>query len=198
MQKLSHQILSFSEFTLDLRRGCLLRAQEEIKLRPKSFEVLRYWVENNERLISKDELIHAVWVEAAVTDDSLVQCLKDIRHALSDETQQIIKTVHGRGYIFDTEVRDNGSAQVTKYTEETQGVQVIIEEQTDRREQHEIATQIPLLPAAPRGSVVRRFTNAIKRHKLATAVASAVFVALVIAGIVFAKPILFWWFKPPS
>src|SRR5437588_5129614 len=198
MQKLSHQILSFSEFTLDLRRGCLLRAQEEIKLRPKSFEVLNYLVENSGRLISKDELIHAVWVEAAVTDDSLVQCLKDIRRALGDEAQQIIKTVHGRGYIFDAEVRENGSQQVTKYTEETQGVQVIIEEQTDGREQHEIATQIPLLLAAPKASVVSRFTNAIKRHKMATAVASAVFVALVIAGIVFAKPILCWWFKPPS
>ena len=198
MQKLSHQILSFSEFTLDLRRGCLLRAQEKIKLRPKSFEVLNYLVENNRRLISKDELIHAVWVEAAVTDDSLVQCLKDIRRALGDEAQQIIKTVHGRGYIFDTEVRDNGSQQVTKYTEETQGVQVIIEEQTDGREQHEIAAQTPPLLAAPKGSVVSRFTNAIKRHKLATAIATAVFVALVIAGMVFAKPILFWWFKPPS
>jgi len=198
MQKLSNQILSFSEFTLDLRRGCLLRAQEEIKLRPKSFEVLNYLVENNGRLISKDELIHAVWVEAAVTDDSLVQCLKDIRHALSDEKQQIIKTVHGRGYIFDTEVRDNGSAQVTKYTEETAGVQVIIEEETDRREQHEIAAQTPQLLDAPKVSPVRRFTNAIKRHKLATAIASVAFVALVIAGVVFAKPILFWWFKPPS
>src|SRR6266571_4817482 len=198
MQKLSNQILSFSEFTLDLRRGCLLRAQEEIKLRPKSFEVLNYLVENNGRLISKDELIHAVWVEAAVTDDSLVQCLKDIRHALSDEKQQIIKTVHGRGYLFDTEVRDNGSAQVTKYTEETQGVQVIIEEQTDGREQHEIAAETPQLLDAPKVSPVRRFTNAIKRHKLATAIASVAFVALVIAGVVFAKPILFWWFKPPS
>jgi DNA-binding winged helix-turn-helix (wHTH) protein/TolB-like protein len=198
MQKLSNQILSFREFTLDLRRGCLLRAQEEIKLRPKSFEVLSYLVENHGRLISKDELIHAVWVDAAVTDDSLVQCLKDIRRALGDEAQQVIKTVHGRGYIFDTEVRDNGPQQVTKYTEETQGVQVIIEEQTDGREQHEIAAQTPLLPAAPKGSVVSRFTNAIRLHKLATAIASAVFVALVIAGVVFAKPILFWWFKPPS
>jgi DNA-binding winged helix-turn-helix (wHTH) protein/TolB-like protein len=198
MQKLSHQVFSFGEFTLDLRRGCLMRAQEEIKLRPKSFEVLNYLVENNGRLISKDELIHAVWVEAAVTDDSLVQCLKDIRRALGDEAQQVIKTVHGRGYIFDTEVRDNGSAQITKYTEETAGVQVIIEEETDRREQHEIAAQTPQLQPAPNVSVVSRFTNAIKRHKLATAIASAVFVALIIAGIVFARPILFWWFKPPS
>src|SRR5207253_7252269 len=99
MQKLSHQTYFFDEFTLDLTRGCLLRGEEEIKLRPKSFELLKYLVENNRRLISKDELIHAVWADTAVTDDSLVKCLKDIRHALSDEAQQIIKTVHGRGYI---------------------------------------------------------------------------------------------------
>ena len=60
MQKLPHQILSFSDFTLDLTRGCLLRSGEDIKLRPKSFDVLKYLVENNGRLISKDELIHAV------------------------------------------------------------------------------------------------------------------------------------------
>ena len=128
MQKLSHQIHCFDEFTLDLTRGCLQHGREEIKLRPKSFEVLKYLVDNNGRLISKDELIRAVWVGTAVTDDSLVQCLKDIRHALRDEAQQIIKTVHGRGYIFDTEVRYSGSTQVTTFARETAGVEVIIEE----------------------------------------------------------------------
>src|SRR2546429_5950730 len=113
MQKRSHQIYSFGEFTLDLKRGCLLHGQEEIKLRPKSFEVLKYLVENNRRLITKDELIQAAWVETAATDDSLVKCLKDIRYALSDEAQQIIKTVHGRGYIFDREVSDNGHIATT-------------------------------------------------------------------------------------
>src|SRR5207302_8790970 len=82
--------------------------------------------------------------------------------------------------------------------EETAGVQVIIEEETNGREPHEVAAQTPQLLAVPKVSPVRRFTNAIKRQKIATAVASAVFVALVIAGVVFAKPILFWWFKPPS
>jgi eukaryotic-like serine/threonine-protein kinase len=127
MQKLTHQTHSFSEFTLDLTRGCLQRGQREIKLRPKSFEVLKYLVENNGRLISKDELIRAVWVETAVTDDSLVQCLKDIRHALGTEAQRIIKTVPRRGYLFDEEVRDSGFAQAT-VMEETAGVQIIIED----------------------------------------------------------------------
>src|SRR2546422_11458652 len=128
MQTLSHQTYSFDEFTLDLTRGCLLHGQEEIKLRPKSFEALKYLVENNGRLISKDELIHAVWVDTAVTDDSLVKCLKDIRHALRDEAQEIVKTVHSRGYIFDTEVRDDGPSPVTTYAEETAGGQLILEE----------------------------------------------------------------------
>ena len=110
MPNLHHESYSFDAFTLDLKRGCLQHGQQEIKLRRKSFEVLKYLVENSGRLVSKHELIHAVWVDTVVTDDSLVQCLKDVRHALSDETRQIIKTVHGRGYIFNAEVRDVSTA----------------------------------------------------------------------------------------
>src|SRR5262249_40393637 len=124
----------FDEFTLDLTRGCLLCGQEDIKLRPKSFEVLKYLVENNGRLVSKDELISAVWVDTAVTDDSLVKCLKDIRHALRDEAQQIIKTVPRRGYIFDREVREDESIRkVTTYSEETARLQVIAADETNGR-----------------------------------------------------------------
>src|SRR5229473_5240731 len=128
MQKPSHQMHFFDKFALDLTRGCLQDGPAEIKLRPKSFEVLKYLVENSGRLINKDELINAIWVDASVTDDSLVQCLKDIRHALCDEAQQIIKTVHGRGYIFDAEVRYSGSPQVANFVEETTGVQITIED----------------------------------------------------------------------
>src|SRR3989475_7490174 len=184
MQKLSHQTYFFDEFMLDLTRGCLLRAQEEIRLRPKSFEVLKYLVENNGRLISKDELIHAVWVDTAVTDDSLVKCLKDIRRALNDEAQQIIKTVPRRGYIFDAEVRDNGSAQVTTYTEETAGVSVIIEEEETNGHgvietpQLSVSGSVGLLPG-DRATGIERLTTAIKQHKLG--VVFAVFTLAVVA-----------------
>jgi Tol biopolymer transport system component/DNA-binding winged helix-turn-helix (wHTH) protein len=130
MQRVSHRTQSFDGFTLDLTRGCLLRGTQEIKLRPKPFDALKYLVENPGRLISKAELIKALWPDTAVTDDSLVQCMMEVRRALGDEAQQTIKTVPRRGYIFDAEVKDNGSAQVTTYTEETAGVQVIIEEET--------------------------------------------------------------------
>ena len=204
MQKLSHQIHSFDGFTLDLRRGCLLRGIEEVKLRPKAFDVLNYLIENHGRLVSKNELIKAVWPDSFVTDDSLVQCLMEVRRALGDEAQQIIKTVPRRGYIFDKEVSDNGAAaQVTTYTEETAGVHVVIEE--GETNGHGFVETLPEPDARSVGFVsaqeatrVRRLTGAIKRHKIATAIASAALAALVIAGVVFAKPILFWWFKPPS
>jgi TolB-like protein/Tfp pilus assembly protein PilF len=105
MQKLQHRTLCFDEFILNLTRGCLFgRAGDEVKLRPKSFEVLRHLVENNGRLVSKEELIAAVWPDTAVTDDSLVQCLIDVRRALGDTLQRIIKTVPRRGYIFEPKV----------------------------------------------------------------------------------------------
>lgn len=138
MQKQVHQIYSFDEFTLDLTRGSLLRGAKEIKLRPKSFEVLKYLTENGGRLISKDELIKAVWLETAVTDESLVQCLKDIRRALDDKAQTYIKTVPRRGYIFEKEVSENGS---TIYTEETTGIHLVIEETEETKGRGDAGTR---------------------------------------------------------
>jgi len=111
MQPLEQHTFSFNEFTLDLTRGCLFRGDEAVKLRPKSFETLRHLVENNGRLISKSELMAAVWPDTAVTDDSLVQCLIDVRRALGKDGQQLVKTVPRRGYIFEAEVTRNGVTQ---------------------------------------------------------------------------------------
>src|SRR5262245_38052774 len=103
-RSLSSRIYSFGPFILDLERVSLMRGEKEVKLRRKSFELLRYFVENAGRLLSKNELIQSVWGDTFVTDDSLVQCVRDIRRALEDSTQQYIRTVPSRGYIFDTTV----------------------------------------------------------------------------------------------
>lgn len=132
MQQLPQQTFLFNEFTLDLMRGCLLRGNEEIKLRPKSFETLRHLVENSGRLVSKNELIAAVWPDTSVTDDSLVQCLIDVRRALGEYGQQMIKTVPRRGYIFDADVtRADSSQQQLVYTDEVEGVRLTIEEEAE-------------------------------------------------------------------
>ena len=156
MQRLQHQTLSFNNFTLDLTRGCLMRGAEEIKLRPKSFETLRHLVENGGRLISKNELIEAVWPDTSVTDDSLVQCLIDIRRALGNEGQQIVRTVPRRGYIFEAAVtRHDLPASQLVYTEEVEDVRVTIdldgEEDLDSRREISATSTT----AAP-GSSLRR------------------------------------------
>jgi TolB-like protein/DNA-binding winged helix-turn-helix (wHTH) protein len=69
-----------------------------IDLRPQAFAVLRYMSENANRLVTKDELMQAVWPGVVVTDDSLVQCIHEIRCALGDEKHAVLKTVPKRGY----------------------------------------------------------------------------------------------------
>ncbi len=103
-----HRTYSFGEFTLDVDRGALFNADGEIKLRPKSFEVLRYLLERHGRLVSKDELLDAIWGHKAVTEDSITQCLIEVRRAIQDRSQKMIMTVPKRGYIFDLSVTEHG------------------------------------------------------------------------------------------
>src|SRR5882757_2687299 len=93
-------IFQFGEYTLDIAQGCLRTADREVDLRPKSFEVLRCLVENVGRLVTKDELIKAVWPKVIVTDESLARCISEVRQAIADSNQKIIKTVPRRGYRF--------------------------------------------------------------------------------------------------
>jgi class 3 adenylate cyclase len=104
MQGPGRNSFNFEGYTLDLNRGCLLSRTGEIELRPKSFELLRYLIENAGRLISKDELVNAIWPNVIVNDDSLAQCVSDLRNALGDSDRRIIKTVTRRGYVFTAEV----------------------------------------------------------------------------------------------
>ena len=105
----------FGEFTLDAGRGRLLNVDQEVKLRPKVYDALLYILENRGRLISKEELIRELWSDAFVTEDSLVQCMVELRRALEDRAQEIVKTVPRRGYVFTAEVstETNGTGGVS-------------------------------------------------------------------------------------
>jgi DNA-binding winged helix-turn-helix (wHTH) protein/pimeloyl-ACP methyl ester carboxylesterase len=104
MHSASATMLCFDAYALDLMRCALMHGDRDVQLRPKAFDVLRYLAEHDGRVVSKEELIRAAWPDVFVTDDSLVQCIKDIRDALSDRAQRIIKTVPRRGYLFAAEV----------------------------------------------------------------------------------------------
>jgi formylglycine-generating enzyme required for sulfatase activity len=97
-------ILYFGKFSLDLTRGCLRAGDQEIELRPKAFEVLKYLATNAGRLVTKQDLYEAVWPNVTVSDDSIAQCIRELRGKLADDDHSLIKTVSRRGYVLDAAV----------------------------------------------------------------------------------------------
>jgi len=93
-------MFQFEGYTLDIARNALRAADREVALRRKTFELLRYLVENPDRLVTKEELLKAIWPKVVVTDESLTKCVSEVRQAIGDSRQTIIATVPGRGYRF--------------------------------------------------------------------------------------------------
>jgi hypothetical protein len=89
---------SFGPFRLEADQAVLLHDGASLNLRPKSFDVLHYLVRHPQRLVSREELLRAAWPDVVVTDDSLTQCLIEIRKVLDDREKRIVRTVPRRGY----------------------------------------------------------------------------------------------------
>jgi DNA-binding winged helix-turn-helix (wHTH) protein/tetratricopeptide (TPR) repeat protein len=94
-------VFRFAGFELD-QHGAELRAPDggTVKLRPKTLEMLRLFAANPGRALSKQVLIEAVWPKVYVSEDSLFQCIRELRAALGDDRRQIIKLVSGGGYVL--------------------------------------------------------------------------------------------------
>jgi DNA-binding winged helix-turn-helix (wHTH) protein/predicted ATPase len=73
-----------------------------LELTPKAFAVLRYLVERAERLVTKEDLLAAVWRDTVVSEAALTSCIRDLRRALADSSQapRYIETAHRRGFRF--------------------------------------------------------------------------------------------------
>lgn len=98
-------MLRFAGFELDEQRAELRGpGGGPVKLRPKTFEMLRHFTANAGRLIGKEELMEAVWPNVHVSEDGVFQCIRELRAAIGDTERQLIKVVPGRGYLFDIEV----------------------------------------------------------------------------------------------
>lgn len=98
----------FDPFEFEPGRGRLTRAGEEIHLRPKTLAVLQYLLERAGQLVSRNELLAAIWPEVVVTEDSLAQCVIELRRALDDDQRSMVRTVRGRGLILEVPVHREG------------------------------------------------------------------------------------------
>src|SRR5262249_2495240 len=94
--------IHFPPFHLDLTNEQLWRGTQQLPLRPKPFALLRYLAENPGRLVTKEELLQAVWPETYVSEGLLSTYIRDLRAALGDdpEAPRFIETVVRRGYRF--------------------------------------------------------------------------------------------------
>src|SRR5688572_19590325 len=95
---------AFGNATFDAKAGTLSVDGRSASLRPRTASVLRCLLDSPREVVSKDELLREVWSDLVVTENSLAQCVKEIRRELGDAQEAILKTVHRRGYVIETEV----------------------------------------------------------------------------------------------
>src|SRR5271169_4574200 len=93
-------IFSFADVEVREREFSLTKAGEALPVEPKAFRVLLLFLRNPQKLITKDELLNAVWGGAAVTENSLTRSIALLRRLLGDDTRnpRYIETVATVGY----------------------------------------------------------------------------------------------------
>ncbi|MGC2103896.1 MAG: winged helix-turn-helix domain-containing protein [Candidatus Acidiferrum sp.] len=106
----------FGQFTLDSRKRTLSRADSSVSLTPKAFDVLLFLAQNPNRLVTKEELLQAVWGDTFVEEGNLTQYISHLRKALGDnpEDTRLIVTIARKGYQFATDVTVAEAADTAK------------------------------------------------------------------------------------
>ncbi len=101
------EVVFFGEWELDFRRSELRRAGSAVDLQPTPLRVLLYLAAHRDRVVSRADLLDAVWRNVVVGDEALTTAIAEVRHAVGDggAAQRVIRTYKGRGYRFVAEAR---------------------------------------------------------------------------------------------
>jgi len=96
----------FGQFVLDPCRRTLSRADSPVSVTPKAFDVLFFLAQNPNRLVTKEELLQAVWGDAFVEEGNLTQYISHLRKALGENSEdaRLIVTINRKGYQFTAHV----------------------------------------------------------------------------------------------
>jgi len=105
-------ILSFGDCEIDTARRELRRAETPVHVEPQVFDLLVHLVQNRDRVVSKDELIAAVWGGRIVSESTLTSRINAVRKALGDsgDEQRLIRTVARKGVRFVGDVQTGRDA----------------------------------------------------------------------------------------
>ncbi|MGA6982366.1 MAG: winged helix-turn-helix domain-containing protein [Candidatus Sulfotelmatobacter sp.] len=106
MSRLTNNLYEFGEFSLDPQNRVLRRAGELLPLTPKAFEVLLVLLQEGGKVVTKDELMKAVWPDSFVEESNLTQTVFMLRKALGETLdRRYIMTSQGKGYRIAIQVR---------------------------------------------------------------------------------------------
>lgn len=107
----------FGQFALDSRKRTLSHADSPVSLTPKAFDVLLYLAQNPNRLVTKEELLQAVWGDTFVEEGNLTQYISHLRKALGDNSEdtRLIVTIARKGYQFTPDVTVAEAADPAKH-----------------------------------------------------------------------------------
>lgn len=110
----------FADHRLDTERRELCRGREQIAVEPQVFDLLAYLIENRDRVVSKDDIIAAVWSGRIVSDSTLNSRINAARKAVSDcgKTQRLIRTSSRKGFRFVGTVDEPDHANTTAVPED--------------------------------------------------------------------------------
>jgi len=159
----------FGEFALDPRRRTLLRADSPVSLTPKAFDVLFFLLQNPNRLVSKEELLRAVWGDTVVEDGNLTQYISHLRKALGDNSEdaRLIVTIARKGYQFAGDVVVSQAALAAQVEGQLTGTERL-------RTDAQTTPDIPRIEAAPSKS---------KSWRKAVGVVSSIFILALVGYI---------------
>ena len=111
---------TFEDYVLDPERRELTRGSEAIAVGPQVFDLLLHLVQNREHVVSKDDLLDAVWGGRIVSESTLTSHINAVRKAIGDsgEEQRLIRTIARKGFRFVGDVREAQSSDGFEFPED--------------------------------------------------------------------------------
>jgi eukaryotic-like serine/threonine-protein kinase len=107
----------FSQFVLDPNKRTVSRADSPVSLTPRAFDLLLFLAQNPNRLVTKEELLQAVWGDTFVEEGNLTQYVSHLRKALGDNSEdaRLIVTIARKGYQFTARVAVVEAADIARH-----------------------------------------------------------------------------------